>query len=301
MSNRNLPSLQSLLTFEEVALRRSCSEAALHLGLTQSAVSKQIEKIERFIGLPLFNRLKGGLVPNAVGARLLGDLQPVLDHLERVCDRASREATNRKVVIVRALAMFSDRWFLPKLPAFFAENPDIDIQFSTFLLNSEFDRGGAEVEIRYGAGPWLDGDSMFLAGSRCVLIAPPNTPDETPLEDLLALPRLIHAQSRDAWTEFCAYHGVGIPEGRKTQPPFDVYQVLIRAVRVGMGIALVPHCLVEEELSRGEISNPGGYDVQSRLGYHLLIPHQAKPLSLAALCLQRWLLTQADQALSPNP
>ncbi|MGL5448622.1 MAG: LysR family transcriptional regulator, partial [Rhabdaerophilum sp.] len=156
MPIRELPTLQALEIFEEVALRRSCSEAAVRLGLTQSAVSKQIEKVERFIGLPLFNRLKGGLVPNAVGARLMADLQPVLDELERVCDRASREATNRKVVIIRTLAMISDRWLMPRLPAFFAANPDIDIQYSTFLVNSEFDRGGAEIEVRFGAGPWLD-------------------------------------------------------------------------------------------------------------------------------------------------
>lgn len=293
MPNRELPSLQALEIFEEVALRRSCSEAAVHLGLTQSAVSKQIEKVERFIGLPLFNRLKGGLVPNAVGARLMADLQPVLDELERVCDRASREATNRKVVIIRALAMVSDRWLLPRLPEFFAANPDIDIQYSTFLVNSEFDRGGAEIEVRFGAGPWLDGDSTPLLGRRNVLIAPPATPLDTPLETLLKMPRLMHFQSRDIWAEFAAAHGIREEAPAKPLAAFDVFQVLVRAVRVGLGLAVVPACLIEEELSRGEVVNPGGYAVQSSMCYHLVTPHHSKPLSQAALTLHRWMVAEA--------
>ncbi len=63
MPRRKLPPLNALAIFEEVAVRRSCSEAALHLGLTQSAVSKQVQAMERFIGAPLFSRTKAGLCP----------------------------------------------------------------------------------------------------------------------------------------------------------------------------------------------------------------------------------------------
>lgn len=295
MPHRQLPTLQALEIFEEVALRRSCSEAAVHMGLTQSAVSKQVEKIERFIGLPLFNRLKGGLVPNAVGARLMADLQPVLDELERVCDRAAREATTRKVVIVRTLAMIADRWLMPRLPAFFAENPDIDIQYSTFLVNSEFDRGGAEIEVRYGAGPWLDADSTPLLGRRNILIAPPHVPLDTPLETLLAMPRLVHFQARDIWSEFTSAHGRKETNPVKPLAGFDVYQVLFRAVRVGLGVAVVPATLIEEELERGEVVNPGGYSVDSAMCYHIVVPHHSKPLSQAALKLHRWMVGEARQ------
>ncbi|MCZ8183669.1 MAG: LysR substrate-binding domain-containing protein [Beijerinckiaceae bacterium] len=294
MPRRALPPLSALATFEEVAIRRSCSEAAHHLGLTQSAVSKQIQAMERFIGLPLFSRTKGGLIPNAIGTRLLGDIQPLLDDVERVCSRASREGTNRKVVIMRVLAMIADRWLLPRLGAFLEAHPDIDVQFSTFLVSSEFDRGGAEIEIRFGAGPWLDADSTPLVGRERVLIAPPGTPPDLPLEELFKRPRFIHAQSPDVWREFCEANRLPLLDDRQIAQSFDISQVLIKAVRVGMGIAMMSRCLVAEELERGELVNPGGYSYQSRLGYHVLVPHRARPLSKAAQTLLDWIRAQAE-------
>lgn len=293
MPRRLLPPLNALSIFEEVATRHSCSEAATNLGLTQSAVSKQIQAVERFIGLPLFSRSKGGLIPNAIATRLLGDLRPLLDEMERVCDRASREVTNRKVVIVRVLAMLADRWFLPRLGDFLARNPNIDIRFSTFLVTSEFDRGGAEIELRFGTGPWLDGESIPLLGRDRVLIAPPGTPPDTPLTDLLKRPRLVHAQSPDIWNEFFTHLGIIAPAAAGLPLSFDVMQVLVRAVRIGMGVALVSRVFVEEELARGDLVNPGGLGFESRSGYHLVVPHRARPLSQAAEVLHDWILAQA--------
>ncbi len=80
---------------------------------------------------------------------------------------------------------------------------------------------------------------------------------------------------------------------------FDVYHVLVKAVTVGLGVGLVPRCLVEEELATGAVVNPNGYGFESRLCYQLLIPHQARPLSQAAQTLYDWILSQAEPNLIP--
>ncbi|MCA3635589.1 MAG: LysR substrate-binding domain-containing protein [Methylobacterium sp.] len=304
MPRRKLPPLNALAIFEEVAVRRSCSEAALHLGLTQSAVSKQVQAMERFIGAPLFSRAKGGLVPNAVGGRLLSDVQPILDAMERILNRAMQEKSNRRVVILRTLATISDRWLLPRLRGFIEAHPEIEIQFSTFLLHSEYDRGGAEVEIRFGSGPWLDADATPITGRHVVLIAPPDTPPDCPLPELLKKPLFVHAQARDAFAEFYTAMGLEAPTHWPSGSTFDVYQVLVKAVTVGLGVGLVPRCLVEEELATGAVVNPNGYGFQSRLCYQLLVPHQARPLSQAAQALHDWILGQAEPdvaSLRPGP
>ena len=107
------------------------------------------------------------------------------------------------------------------------------------------------------------------------------------------MPRLMHFQSRDIWAEFTAAHGVREEAPAKPFAAFDVFQVLVRAVRVGLGLGVVPACLVEEELSRGEVVNPGGYSVDSSMCYHLVTPHHSKPLSQAALTLHRWMVAEA--------
>ena len=54
-------------------------------------------------------------------------------------------------------------------------------------------------------------------------------------------------------------------------PQFDQYQTLIRAVSVGMGLGLVPECLVQQELARGEVVTPlPGRGVELESGYYLL-------------------------------
>jgi LysR family glycine cleavage system transcriptional activator len=54
---RRLPNLNALQAFEAVARRLSFSLAADELGVTQSAVSRQIKALETYFGVPLFRRL----------------------------------------------------------------------------------------------------------------------------------------------------------------------------------------------------------------------------------------------------
>ena len=53
---RQLPSLNTLRVFEEVARHRSFSQAALSLNVTQGAVSRQIKQLEEHLGKALFER-----------------------------------------------------------------------------------------------------------------------------------------------------------------------------------------------------------------------------------------------------
>jgi DNA-binding transcriptional LysR family regulator len=70
-----------LLTFREVALRRSFSRAAESLSLTQSAVSQQVAALERQLGTRLLDRRPGGLALTAPGERLLGHARAVAERL----------------------------------------------------------------------------------------------------------------------------------------------------------------------------------------------------------------------------
>jgi DNA-binding transcriptional LysR family regulator len=69
-----------MLTFREVAARRSFSRAAEELSLTQSAVSQQVAALERQLGTRLLHRGRGGLRLTAAGAQLL-------DHAEALAER----------------------------------------------------------------------------------------------------------------------------------------------------------------------------------------------------------------------
>jgi DNA-binding transcriptional LysR family regulator len=72
-----------LLTFREVAQRRSFSRAADELSLTQPAVSQQVGALERQLGVRLLDRGPGGPTPTEAGALLL-------DHAEAIARRLAQ-------------------------------------------------------------------------------------------------------------------------------------------------------------------------------------------------------------------
>jgi DNA-binding transcriptional LysR family regulator len=71
-----------LLTYRAVAHRRSFSQAARDLALTQPSVSQQVAALEREIGTRLLDRRPGGLKLTHAGAVLLEHADAVADRLE---------------------------------------------------------------------------------------------------------------------------------------------------------------------------------------------------------------------------
>src|SRR5215831_7186398 len=68
--NKNMD-LKRLRTFVAVAELSTVSKAALHLRISQSALSRQISDLEQEFGFKLFDRIGRRLVLTAVGEHLL--------------------------------------------------------------------------------------------------------------------------------------------------------------------------------------------------------------------------------------
>jgi DNA-binding transcriptional LysR family regulator len=79
-----------LLTFRQVAERRSFSRAAEALALTQPAVSQQVAALERQLGVELFARRPGGLSLTEAGELLFEHANALSDRL-RLADAQLRE------------------------------------------------------------------------------------------------------------------------------------------------------------------------------------------------------------------
>ena len=67
LRGRQLPPLDALVIFEAAARLGSFSRAGFDLGLTQSAVSRQIGKLESFLGSKLFTRTSSGVLLTPTG------------------------------------------------------------------------------------------------------------------------------------------------------------------------------------------------------------------------------------------
>lgn len=293
MNLRLLPSMHLLRAFVVTAQLKTVSAAAEALHLTQGAVSRQLSELEEWLGVALFARVRKRLQLTPAGQRYLAAVQPLLRDLEAATLDLISAPAQGKVLHLSALPTFAAKWLIPRLPGFQSLHPGVVLQFVPFAQGYDFHRPDLDCAIRYGEGPWEGAVCEYIVGRRMVLIAPARLPADKVLKaprDVVHHHLLQHVTLPHAWSDWCAQHGVaGFNPHEGTQ--FDQYAALVRAVSAGMGIGLVPECLVEEELARRDIITPlpgpqGTHEAQA--GYYLCYPEHKSSLDALA-AFRAWL------------
>lgn len=83
---------KSLMSFVVLAEELQFSRAAKRLGVTQSALSQQIARLEKELGVELFERTKRSVRLSECGHVFLPDAQKVITDIEKATDTARRAA-----------------------------------------------------------------------------------------------------------------------------------------------------------------------------------------------------------------
>ena len=138
--------------------------------------------------------------------------------------------------------------------------------------------------------------AKYVSGHEMALIAPPSQAIANP-QALAGMTLLHHVSVPQAWAQWASAHHVSNINPR-AGPQLDQFHSLIRAVMAGMGVALVPHCLVKDDIAAGLVSAPlsssnldgdcyGGYMADT--GYYLCYP-EARSHLLPLTHFRDWLL-----------
>jgi LysR family transcriptional regulator, glycine cleavage system transcriptional activator len=125
---RRLPPFGPLIAFDAVARHRSFTRAAGELGVTQSAVSHQVRRLEDFLGMRLFNRLHPGVELSDDGAKLQGGLATLLDGIAGL-EPSLRRRPGRQTLRVGAGSSLAAWWLVRRLRTFRALHSEIEIDF----------------------------------------------------------------------------------------------------------------------------------------------------------------------------
>src|SRR5450432_2146058 len=125
--NRTLPPLDLLRGFEAAARHLSFTRAAAELFLTQSAVSRQIQALEGFVGLPLFERRHKALALTEAGQAYYRSISQALGEI-RESTRKLREARQGHVLTVTTTVSFAALWLVPRLSHFRKTHPRVDVR-----------------------------------------------------------------------------------------------------------------------------------------------------------------------------
>lgn len=290
------PPVHLLLAFTTTARFGSISRAAEALHLTQSAVSKQVLELERFTGVALFERVRKRLSLTPAGQRYDSAIRPLLAQIESATLELIAGADGGGALHVSTLPTFGAKWLIPRLPSFQSENPQVALHFVPYVQGYDFHRADLDCSILFGDGHWPGAVSEYLTGRDVILIAPP-APRRKPVlrkaAEVAHFARLQHTSVPHAWSHWCEAHGVtGI--NPFAGPQLDQFHSLIRAVAAGMGLALVPRCLVHDDLAAGTVSAPLEDGYVDELGYWLCYPQERAHLR-PLLAFREWLLRNCAQ------
>lgn len=148
--------LRRLRTFVAVAELGTVSKAALHLHISQSALSRQIGDLEQELRVRLFDRVGRRLVLTAIGEELLGDCRGVLGQVGSLRERAELlRCGDRGVLKVAASPQMIESVLSTFLPRYAVRFPNVQVRLTEALGPAQLallERGEVHLGIRHDQG-----------------------------------------------------------------------------------------------------------------------------------------------------
>ena len=296
---RFCPSTTDLQAFEATARQGSFTRAAEELCITQGAVSKQVKHLETFLGVMLFVRTPQGLVLTGAGRTYLAKIRSGLRLIETASLELLAEQGTGGTLNLSVFPTFGARWLIPRLAAFRRSHPDVQVEFLPHQQGYDFSSPELDAAIRFGDGNWPGSLADYITGREVVPVCRPDMAEQCLVPaDLLEHPLMHHTTAVDAWSEWFVQAGVVSPRSRGG-PCFDQYSLLTQAAMAGFGIALIPRCLVQEELRDGKLAVALSLPIRASRGYYFCYPeHKAGLPALQAF--RMWLQQTVAAEAAPD-
>src|SRR3981189_1323778 len=232
-----------LKVFHAAAEAGSFTHAGEQLGLSQSAVSRQVSALEQELSVSLSHPHARGLILTEQGDLLFRTAHDVFMQLQaaraKLTDSRERPSGDLKIQTPPAHGI---NWLLPRLHEFTALYPEIRI--SMIVTDEDLDLSMREADVairtRKPTQPDLIQRKLFSIGFHAYC-----SPDDLDSHRIIMLGDAQvppHLQNR-SWLIDAGRNGSGPRE-----PYFKVNNILglVRACQQGLGIAALPDYLVEE-------------------------------------------------------
>ncbi|RMF08288.1 MAG: LysR family transcriptional regulator [Alphaproteobacteria bacterium] len=269
---RFLPSISLLSAFEAAARTENFTAAAEELSLTQGAVSRQIQALEEQLGIALFRREKKRVHLTAAGHAYAREIREALKLIARasLSVQANPEGGTLNLAI---LPTFGTRWLAPRLNAFLAGHPGVTVNLSTRILPFDLEAEHFDAAIQYGPGTVAGTEHIKLLEEALIPVSAPGLKDQldvrTPAD--VARAPLLHIETRPkAWQQWLEAQGVSATATGGLL--FDQFATIAQAAIHGVGFALLPRFLIEQELSEGRLVVAFDRPLYGIGGYYLTWP-----------------------------
>jgi len=285
-----LPPFAALRAFEAAARLESFRAAATELRLSESAISHQVKKLERHLGVALFLRRDRRLTLTAAARRYQAELGEALALMRTATQRVSASASGRLSVSIPP--SFAARWLVPRLPDFQASHPEIVLQLETAACVTDFARDPVEAAIRLApeVAAHLHADALWpeTVGPVAGPLLRARFHDPADPAEIARGPLLANRLHPGEWPWWARAHGID-PAVLPTPTELDSSESVLRASTAGMGVGLGRVPLADDSLADGSLIRLGPPPLESGATYWFVAP--AHTVTAPAVdAFRRWLL-----------
>jgi len=294
----DLPPLDLLRTFVAVGRRMSITLAAQDLCIVQSAVSRQVQALEKLLGCRLFVRAFRSIEFTPEGRHLFRSADPMLEQLGAVVSGLRPEA-ERPCITITATIGVTTLWLLPRLGAFQRSAADIDVRIAANNRVMDLERDGMDLALRYCPDAAAPPGALRLFSEVLVPVAHPSL-GVTAIEDEVQLRQHVlidYDDSSRPWMQWKHWlrgtgHKAGAPSAGRLL--FNQYDQVVQAALAGQGVAMGRLALVAGLLEEGKLRIASRRKpVTTDHGYWLLTRRDAD--SPALVRVRDWIVAEAGK------
>ncbi|GBQ20460.1 LysR substrate-binding domain-containing protein [Gluconacetobacter sacchari] len=241
--------LTAMEAFCAVARHLSFRGAAEAIGVSQSALSRHVQNLERDLGVPLFARRGNTIALTEKGRLLFAKAEQAFQWLhEGLSQVAERAAAPLRVSVLPSLAA---SWLAPRLPGFMTAHRDIAVELVPDYHLADLDAGSTDLALRYGTGPWRGTWSrMFMREELAPVAAPAAWQDSAEGEWIFAGRTVFGAARPFEWDRLLDALGVS---SRPAVMSLNDYNVVISATLAGQGIMVGRRSLLQSHFDDGRL------------------------------------------------
>jgi DNA-binding transcriptional LysR family regulator len=239
--------------FAELARSGSLSLTARRLQTDHSTVARRITALEQALGLKLFDRMPRGYTLTAEGERLAGPADAVEAAVLAVQRLADGDAVAKGRVRISAPPAFASLWLTPRLAPFRERHPDLLLEVAGETGVANLIRREADLALRLSRLPNSALIARKLGKLRYGLYGSRDYLERTGEDHraFLAYDHELDQVPQQQWLRRVA-------AGRPIALLSNDLVAIISGVRAGMGLAAIPHILVENDRDLVSIAEDPG-------------------------------------------
>lgn len=250
--------LKEMAVFAQVVDSGGFSAAARVLGLTTSAVSRHVSRLETHMGGRLLHRTTRALSLTELGQHVHAGCVRMLSTAREIHALAgSYRARPNGVLAVTAPVALGQIWLAPRLPIFLERYPEVQVRLILVDRNVDLVEEGVDLAIRIATEPAPGLAARPLGKVRYVLVASPQylaahgapaTPHDLPR---YACSYLGYARFGEEWT----FRRDGAAASLRVPSRLTINNsvALLAAVEAGSGIGLLPNFTARAALEQGRV------------------------------------------------